>query len=347
MKTDELDFDLPAELIAQAPATDRGASRLLRFGRADQSMTHHRFDDLPTLLRPGDMLVFNDAKVIPARFSLLKSTGGRIEGLFLSEPRIGQWQVLLKGLGDAAVGTSLEFEFDSRLWAQILQNQGGGEYLLAISTDLAAAEILDRLGRMPLPPYIKRDKRHDEHDALDRQRYQTVYARTPGAVAAPTAGLHFTEHLLQRLDDAGIRRAMVTLHVGLGTFKPITADTLQAHSMHSESYSLDAVAAEELNRAKSERRRIIAVGTTAARVLESQPADAPFIPTTGQTDIFIYPPYRWRHVDGLITNFHLPRSTLIALVAALTGLPQQRRIYREAIALRYRFFSYGDAMLVE
>jgi S-adenosylmethionine:tRNA ribosyltransferase-isomerase len=200
---------------------------------------------------------------------------------------------------------------------------------------------------MPLPPYIKRDKRHDDRDALDRQRYQTVYARSPGAVAAPTAGLHFTEELLQRLNDAGIRRAMVTLHVGLGTFRPVTADTLQDHVMHSESYSLDAVAAEQLNRAKSERRRIIAVGTTAARVLESQPADVPFIPMMGQTDIFIYPPYRWRHVDGLITNFHLPRSTLIALVAALTGLEQQRRIYREAIGQRYRFFSYGDAMFVE
>jgi S-adenosylmethionine:tRNA ribosyltransferase-isomerase len=347
MKTDELDFDLPADLIAQTPAIDRAASRLLRFGRAEQSITHHRFSDLPTLLRSGDLLVFNDAKVIPARLSLRKSTGGRIEGLFLSEPRLGQWQVLLKDLGDTAVGTMLEFESDSRLFAQILQNRGGGEYLLGISTDLAAAEILDRLGQMPLPPYIKRDKRHDDRDALDRERYQTVYARSAGAVAAPTAGLHFTEELLQRLDDAGIRRAMVTLHVGLGTFKPVTADTLQAHVMHSESYSLDAVAAEQLNRAKSERRRIIAVGTTAARVLESQPADVPFIPMMGQTDIFIYPPYRWRHVDGLITNFHLPRSTLIALVAALTGLEQQRRIYREAIGQRYRFFSYGDAMFVE
>ena len=347
MKTEDLDFDLPADLIAQTPASDRAGSRLLRFSRADQSISHHCFSDLATLLRPGDLLVFNDAKVIPARFFLRKSTGGRIEGLFVAEPRVGQWRVLLKDVGDAAVGTSLEFDGDPCLGAQVLQNRGGGEYLLAISPALAATEILDRLGRMPLPPYIKRDKGRDDRDVLDRQRYQTIYARAPGAVAAPTAGLHFTSDLLQSLDDAGIQRAMVTLHVGLGTFKPITADSLQGHVMHSESYSLGAAAAEQLNRAKSEHRRTIAVGTTSARVLESQPAGVPFTPTSGQTDIFIYPPYRWRHVDGLITNFHLPRSTLIALVAALTGLSQQRRIYHEAIARRYRFFSYGDAMLVE
>jgi S-adenosylmethionine:tRNA ribosyltransferase-isomerase len=347
MKTDELDFDLPPDLIAQTPPDDRAASRLLRFSRVRDTITHHHFSDLPTLLRPGDLLVFNDAKVIPARLSLRKTTGGRIDGLFLAEPSLGKWRVLLKDPGDATNGTRLEFESDSTVAAQVLENCGGGEYLLAISPPDPAIEILDRLGRMPLPPYIKRSKHRDDRDPLDRQRYQTVFAAIPGAVAAPTAGLHFTPGLLQRLDDAGIQRATVTLHVGMGTFKPITADTLQGHRMHGESYSLDAPAAEQLNRAKSERRRIIAVGTTSARVLESQPAGLPFVRTGGQTDIFIYPPYRWRQVDGLITNFHLPRSTLIALVAALTGLPQQRRIYREAIAQRYRFFSYGDAMLVD
>jgi S-adenosylmethionine:tRNA ribosyltransferase-isomerase len=347
MRTDELDFDLPPDLIAQAPPLDRSDSRLLRFARSAGTITHHRFADLPDLLRPGDLLVFNDAKVVPARFALRKSTGGRVEGTFLAELQVGRWRVLLKDAGRLPVGTTLEFESDPTRSAQILESHGGGEYLLAISPPGTASAILELLGRMPLPPYIRREKLRDARDPLDRQRYQTVYARAPGAVAAPTAGLHFTPQLLQRLDDAGIERAMLTLHVGAGTFRPITADTLQAHKMYAESYCLDQIAATQLNRTKSERRRIIAVGTTSARVLESQPPDAPFVPTTGQTDIFIFPPYRWKHVDGLITNFHLPRSTLIALVAAMTGLSEQRRIYAEAIAQRYRFFSYGDAMLIE
>lgn len=347
MRTDELDFQLPPELIAQTPPAERSASRLLRFSRQGGAITHHHFADLPALLHPGDLLVFNDAKVIPARFALRKATGGRVEATFLAEPRAGQWLVLLKDAGHPAMGTTLDFESNAAISAQILENHGGGEYLLAISPPGPAVDILERHGRMPLPPYIRRDKRADPRDALDRDRYQTVFARAPGAVAAPTAGLHFTPQLLQSLEAAGIERAMLTLHVGPGTFRPITAESLEGHQMHSESYCLDADAAAALNRAKSQRRRIIAVGTTAARVLESQPPDAPFVPTRGQTAIFIYPPYRWRQLDGLITNFHLPRSTLIALVAALTGLSEQRRIYGEAIAQRYRFFSYGDAMLVE
>jgi S-adenosylmethionine:tRNA ribosyltransferase-isomerase len=200
---------------------------------------------------------------------------------------------------------------------------------------------------MPLPPYIKRDKEHDARDDADRERYQTVYAAASGSVAAPTAGLHFTPELLADLDAMGVARARVTLHVGMGTFKPVSAEKLEQHTMHTERYVLDAAACETLNAARRNGRRIIAVGTTSARVLESQPDDRPFTPTAGETAIFIYPGYRWRHVRGLITNFHLPRSTLIALVAALVGLEAQRRLYAEAIAQRYRFFSYGDAMLVE
>jgi S-adenosylmethionine:tRNA ribosyltransferase-isomerase len=199
---------------------------------------------------------------------------------------------------------------------------------------------------MPLPPYIKREKQRDGRDQLDRQRYQTVYARAPGSIAAPTAGLHFTEELLRALDERGVERTSITLHVGLGTFKPVTTDDLVLHQMHSESYEITPQAAESLNRAKREHRRMIAVGTTVARVLESQQGGH-FEPRTASTDIFIYPPYRWRHVDALITNFHLPRSTLIALVAAFVGLDEQRRIYAEAIAHRYRFFSYGDASFLE
>jgi S-adenosylmethionine:tRNA ribosyltransferase-isomerase len=200
---------------------------------------------------------------------------------------------------------------------------------------------------MPLPPYIKREKGHDARDAADRDRYQTVYAQAPGAVAAPTAGLHFTDELFADLDYRGVERTFVTLHVGMGTFKPVTVDALEDHAMHSEGYEISPSAADALSRAKFERRRIIAVGTTSTRVLESQPTGEPFRAKRDATSIFIYPPYPWKHVDALITNFHLPRSTLIALVAAKVGLEEQRRIYREAIEQRYRFFSYGDSMFIE
>ena len=347
MRTDELDFDLPPDLIAQTPAPRRSDSRLLHYIRAGGAIHHRTFSDLAELLRPSDVLVFNDSKVIPARFTLRKLTGRPVEGLFLSEPAAGQWLALLRDPGRVSEGTSLVFDADPSLRAAIRRNRGQGEFLLDVAAGVPALAVLERVGRMPLPPYIKRDKGHDERDDLDRQRYQTVYADAPGAVAAPTAGLHFTPHLLNRLDEAGIHRVMVTLHVGLGTFKPITAETLESHQMHAENYSISSAAAEALNRAKMENRRIVAVGTTSARVLESQPADRPFVAGCRTTSIFIYPPYAWKHVGALITNFHLPRSTLIALVAALTGLQEQRRIYAEAIAWRYRFFSYGDAMLVE
>jgi S-adenosylmethionine:tRNA ribosyltransferase-isomerase len=254
---------------------------------------------------------------------------------------------MLRDLGNAPPGTVLHFEAEPSIRVTILSARGEGEVLLGISQPMPAMELLNRIGRMPLPPYIKREKGGDARDELDRARYQTVYADSPGAVAAPTAGLHFTPELLRRLDDAGISRVMITLHVGAGTFKPIAADRLADHRIHSEYFSISPSAAEALNHAEKDRRRIIAVGTTSARVLESQPADRPVAAMRGQTSIFIYPPYRWKRVGALITNFHLPRSTLIALVAAMTGLQEQRRIYRYAISHRYRFFSYGDAMLIE
>ena len=347
MKTDDLDFELPPELIAQAPPTQRASSRLLHYKRSDRSVAHRTFSDLPELLRPTDLLVFNDAQVVPARFMLRKLTGGRVEGLFLREPTPGRWRVMLRNLGPGQ-GQVLTFEGDPARTAAVLPGGGeGGAYELDVSGNEPALVVLSRLGRMPLPPYIRREKEVDERDAADRERYQTVYARTPGAVAAPTAGLHFTEELLDRLNARGVERAFVTLHVGLGTFKPVTVDDLSAHPMHTEAYTISAEAADALNRAKSEGRRIVAVGTTSARVLESQPADRPLAAMTGETAIFIYPPYAWRHVGALVTNFHLPRSTLIALVAALVGLDEQRRLYGLAVEERYRFFSYGDAMLVE
>jgi len=347
MRTDDLNFELPSDLIAQTPPAHRQDSRLLHYRRDDESIHHRTFSDLPDLLRPGDLLVLNDSKVIPARIALRKSTGGLIEGLFLREQSPGMWRMLLRDLGSPPSGTSLTFDADPQVHADVRENLGGGEFLLEISDKSPAIDLLSRLGRMPLPPYIKRDKLHDARDELDRARYQTVYAQNPGSIAAPTAGLHFTPDLLNRLDARGIERIMVTLHVGVGTFKPVTAETLDAHVMHRENYSIDSAAAEALNRAKTAGRRIIAVGTTSARVLETQPDNQPFSPGIGATDLFIYPPYRWKHVDALITNFHLPRSTLIALVAAMTGLPQQRRIYQEAIDARYRFFSYGDAMFID
>jgi S-adenosylmethionine:tRNA ribosyltransferase-isomerase len=346
MRTDELDFYLPPELIAQSPAPDRAASRLLHYGRKERTIDHRTFSDLPRLLRKGDLLVFNNSRVIAARFLLRKSTGGKIEGLFLSEPRRGEWDVLLRDLGDAPIGTKLTFDAMPDLCAKTVERIGPGQWRLSVQTEMAASLLLDRIGRMPLPPYIKRDKSSDPRDDEDRRRYQTVYAQTPGSIAAPTAGLHFTSELLAALDAAGVERAFLTLHVGMGTFKPVTAPTLSEHPMHEESYEISPEAADAIHRARTDHRRIIAVGTTSARVLESHPEDQPWQSGGGRTRIFIYPPYRWKFVDALLTNFHLPRSTLNALVAAMTGLAEQRRIYAEAISKKYRFFSYGDAMLI-
>jgi S-adenosylmethionine:tRNA ribosyltransferase-isomerase len=249
-------------------------------------------------------------------------------------------------LRNAGSARRLLFE-EAGVVATVLQQVEGGEYVIEVADSRPALQILESIGRMPLPPYIHRSRQHDDRDGIDRERYQTIYSKQPGAIAAPTAGLHFTDAVLNELDAGGIQKAFVTLHVGAGTFKPVTADDLSRHAMHSESYSIETAAADALNRARQEKRRIVAVGTTAARVLESQPDDAPFAACSSETSIFIYPPYRWKHVDALITNFHLPRSTLIALVAAMAGLEEQRRIYQTAIAERYRFFSYGDAMLIE
>jgi S-adenosylmethionine:tRNA ribosyltransferase-isomerase len=347
VRTDELDFDLPSELIAQTPAEQRASARLLHYRSTDRSITHRKFSDLPSLLRAGDVLVFNDTRVIPARFMLKKITGGKIDALYLGSTERGEWRVMLKNLGPIHGEVRLTFGEAAQIAAIVLGKEPDGTYRMRTDPALPPLELLERVGRMPLPPYIRRKKDADARDVEDRERYQTVYAAAAGSVAAPTAGLHFTEPLLRELDAKQIERVHVTLHVGMGTFKPVTAETLAEHQMHAEEYSIDARAADRLNHAKREGRRIIAVGTTAARVLESQQPGKPFESCFGQTQIFIYPPYQWRHVGALITNFHLPRSTLIALVAAKVGIEEQRRIYREAIAQRYRFFSYGDASFLE
>jgi S-adenosylmethionine:tRNA ribosyltransferase-isomerase len=347
VRSDELDFELPPELIAQAPAPERAASRLLRYRRDDRSIAHRAFSDLPSLLRAGDLLVLNDARVIPARFTLRKTTGGRVEGLFLAEPSPGTWHVMLKNLGPITRPVPLVFADDPNLAATTTGRTDDGNYVIEVGTTEPAVVTLNRLGRMPLPPYIKRDPDHDARDDSDRERYQTVFAKEATAVAAPTAALHFTDEVFRELDRKDVLRAFVTLDVGIGTFKPLTSETLERHVMHRESYTIPSDAARAVNDAERDGRRVIAVGTTSARVLESQPAGRPIEPHAGSTDIFIYPRYGWKRVDALLTNFHLPRSTLVALVAAMVGLDEQRRIYAEAIRQRYRFFSYGDAMLVE
>ncbi len=355
MLTDDLDFHLPPELIAQEPTAERTASRLLAYDRGTRAVSHCQFADLPRLLRPGDLLVFNDTRVTPAQFFLLKPTGGVVEGLFLSAEGC-RWRALLKAPGPVDPARIFTFARDPTVTCRVTAKLPKGGYELTVETDEPAEALLERLGRMPLPPYIRREKLADPRDETDRQRYQTVYAGVAsagasagaapgGSVAAPTAGLHFTDLLLEQLTSAGIRRAFVTLQVGMGTFKPVEADDVRQHAMHAERWHLPEAAAAAMNATKQAGGRVIAVGTTAARTLESQPP-GPLQPGQGQTSIFIYPPYAWKHVDALITNFHLPRSTLIALVAAFVGLDPQRHLYAEAIERRYRFFSYGDAMLL-
>ena len=346
MRVDDLDYDLPAELIAQQPAADRAASRLLHYGRLDRSVAHRQFSDVPSLLRAGDLLVMNDARVTPARFTLVKPTGGRVEGLFVEQREARRAIVMLKNLGPIRPDVTLRFERDASTGLRVIQRGEGGLVEVELDSDEPLTDVLARVGRMPLPPYIRRERGGDARDDADGQRYQTVYAQTPGSIAAPTAGLHFTPAIFDELALRGVERATVTLHVGLGTFKPVEVASLDDHPMHVERFEMPANACDAINRAKREGRRVIAVGTTTARVLESQPPGE-LAPGVGETRLLIRPPYAWRHVDALITNFHQPRSTLIALVAAFVGLDEQRRIYAEAIAQRYRFFSYGDAMFAE
>jgi S-adenosylmethionine:tRNA ribosyltransferase-isomerase len=347
MRTDRLHYELPAELIAQAPAEARSASRLLVLDRSSGRLTDSQFAHLGDFLRPGDCLVLNDTKVLPARFFLRRHTGAALEGLFLAE-REGLWEVMLKGSRKVKPGESLQIKDrhgrDS-CTAELIEKKAEGVCLLKVEADGGAETVLETVGFPPLPPYIRRDADPDQAEQ-DRQRYQTVYARRPGAVAAPTAGLHFTEPLLNQLREGGIRFASVTLHVGTGTFKPVAAEELEQHDIHSEWFQLDRANAETINAARAAGGRIIAVGTTATRVLETVAADGRVQPAEGDTNLFITPGYRFRIVDAMITNFHLPKSTLLALVAAFAGLEEILAAYHHAIAQRYRFYSYGDATLI-
>jgi S-adenosylmethionine:tRNA ribosyltransferase-isomerase len=354
MRISDFDYPLDEGLIAQEPLSQRSSSRLMVLDRVSGRTSHHIFDELPGLLREGDLLVLNDTRVIAAKFFCRRGTGGKIEALFLRETAPGEWNVLLKGANRCKIGEELLLEASSSVRLRLLENPGEGQWSLAVEPPLPAAEILESAGSVPLPPYIHRVA-GSPSDAPDRARYQTVYAEKPGAVAAPTAGLHFTPELFDALAHRGIETTRVTLHVGLGTFSPVKCENLAQHVMHREWYELSAGTAEKINAVRRAGRRIVAVGTTSVRVLETAAAKASgdLHEDSGWTNLFLYPPADFRVVGAMVTNFHLPRSTLLMLVAAfcspgeLRGLETIKSAYAEAERMRYRFFSYGDAMLIQ
>lgn len=346
-----LDYDLPSELIAQQPLPQRDQSRLLVVNRAVGSLLDARITDLPTFLQPNDLMILNDTRVLPAKFTARRQTGGKIEGLFIRQDVPTEWIVMLQSRGRLRDGERLNLEDGKGGVIRLTVVDRDGEGLWRLSLDFAAnaVEVLDRVGRTPLPPYIARNDEPSSEPA-DRDRYQTVFARHVGSVAAPTAGLHLTDAMLYELASRGITRAFVTLHVGIGTFRPIKVDRLPDHRMHTEQYSVSRETADAITTCKRTNGRVLAIGTTSTRVLETMgstpSSDGSIQPGVGQTDIFIYPPYRFRVVDMLLTNFHLPRSTLLALVMAFAGIDVIKNAYRHSIANGYRFFSYGDAMLI-
>lgn len=347
MLTSELQYDLPPELIAQQPAARRDASRLLVLERETGRCRHETFANLPDLLPPGTLLVLNDTRVLPARLKMIRRTRGRVEGLYIRDVSPGIWEMMVTGARRLRPNERLAIDgSDQQL--RLLARVGPGIWHVEPKPPGEAAAILGRHGIVPLPPYIqRRGQISADQAASDAERYQTVYAREPGAVAAPTAGLHFTPQLLKRLQEAGFETVYVTLHVGVGTFAPIRVGNLADHDMHAEWYACPTRTAEEVNRARREGRPIVGVGTTSVRVLETcADEDGTMHAGTGWTRIFIYPPYAFRAVTGMVTNFHLPGSTLLALLFAFAGRDRILAAYREAIRERYRFYSYGDAMLV-
>ena len=330
-------YELPAELIAQEPATPRTSARLLCLDAGSGAVADRRFAELPHLLRAGDVLVFNNTRVIAARLRGAKQSGGRVEVLIERVLDRSRALAMVRASKSPKAGTRLVLEHG--IGAHVAQRQGEYYELVFETDDLY--KLLEHAGHVPLPPYIRR-----EDSVADRERYQTVYARHPGAVAAPTAGLHFDAPMLHALTQAGVESAFVTLHVGAGTFQPLREETIEGQRLHAERLTIDAAACERVNRARAEGRRVIAVGTTSVRALESAARAGRLEPFDGDTDIFIYPGFRFQLVDALITNFHLPESSLLMLVCAFAGTGRVLAAYRHAVAERYRFFSYGDAMFV-
>lgn len=341
MKTSDFYYDLPKELIAQDPLEDRSSSRLLHLSMKDGSIEHRHFTDILDYLKAGDCLVINDTRVIPARlYGHKEGTGALIEILLLKRKKDDIWECLVKPGKKARPGAKITFG-NGILTGEILDIVEEGNRLIQFHYEGIFEEILDQLGEMPLPPYIT-------HKLQDKNRYQTVYAKHDGSAAAPTAGLHFTEELLKKVQEKGVNIAHVTLHVGLGTFRPVKVDDVEQHHMHSEFYIVEEDQAELINRTKKQGDRVIAVGTTSCRTLESATDENGVIQAgNGWTEIFIYPGYRFKMIDGLITNFHLPESTLMMLVSALAGKERIMAAYEEAVKERYRFFSFGDAMFID
>ena len=340
MRKEDFNFDLPEELIAQDPLEDRSSSRLLVLDKETGKTEHHVFREIIEYLEEGDCLVINDTKVIPARLIGSKiGTDAKIEVLLLKRKENDVWETLVKPGKKAKIGTRISFG-DGLLVGEVVDIVEEGNRLIHFEYEGIFEEILDRLGQMPLPPYIT-------HQLEDKNRYQTVYAKHSGSAAAPTAGLHFTQELLKKIEEKGVQIARVTLHVGLGTFRPVKVDNILEHHMHSEFYQIEEEAAEKINTAKAYGKRVIAVGTTSCRTIESAAKeDGTIAPVSGWTDIFIYPGYQFKVLDCLITNFHLPESTLVMLVSALAGREHVLNAYEEAIKERYRFFSFGDAMFI-
>ncbi|MBN1972789.1 MAG: tRNA preQ1(34) S-adenosylmethionine ribosyltransferase-isomerase QueA [Sedimentisphaerales bacterium] len=348
MKTEKLNYELPNELIAQQPLPVRTDSRLLVLNRDNGNILDSSFSMLGKFLSPGDCLVLNDTKVLPARFFTQRASGAKLEGLFLEELPGNVWNVYLKGLRKVKSGEKIILcgrETCDSYQAQMLEKSEEGKCTLKVLSSESVHTILDRIGFPPLPPYIKRDDNTETAQA-DRQRYQTVYAQKAGAVAAPTAGLHFTNTFIEQLYKEGIKFAKVTLHVGAGTFKPITTENLEDHQIHEERFSVDGKNAELINEAKKAGGRIIPVGTTSMRVLETIASSSQIEPVDGLTKLFITPGCKFKICDALITNFHLPKSSLLALAAAFAGLENILNAYNHAVVQRYRFYSYGDAMLI-
>lgn len=340
MNVRDFNFDLPQELIAQDPLLDRSSSRLLVMDKQTGEIEHRHFRDILSYLKEGDCLVINDTKVIPARlFGVKEGTEAKIEILLLKRRENDIWETLVKPGKKAKEGTVISFG-DGLLKGTVIDVVEEGNRLIQFSYDGIFEEILDRLGQMPLPPYIT-------HQLQDKNRYQTVYAKHEGSAAAPTAGLHFTKELLEEIEKKGISIARVTLHVGLGTFRPVKVDTIESHHMHSEFYMVEEAEAKKVNDTKKSGGRIICVGTTSCRTVESASTEEGILKAgSGWTEIFIYPGYRFKTLDYLITNFHLPESTLVMLVSALAGREHVLHAYEEAIKERYRFFSFGDAMFL-
>ena len=340
MKVSDFNYDLPEELIAQTPIEKRDESRLMILDRKEQTIEHKKFKDIIDYLEPGDCLVRNNTKVIPARIYGKKETGANVEFLLLNNIEGDIWESIVRPGNKLHVGTKVIFG-DGILKAEILEIMPGGTRKVRFSYDGIFNEILDQIGLMPLPPYI-----HEE--LKDNDRYQTVYAKYEGSAAAPTAGLHFTPELLKRIEENGIKVANVTLHVGIGTFRPVKEENVEEHEMHTEHFYIKQEDVDKINQTKKEGKRVIAVGTTSCRVLETIADDHGFVKEIeGDTGIYIYPGYKFKCLDGLITNFHLPQSTLLMLVSALAGKNYIMKAYKEAVKERYRFFSFGDAMFIQ